>query len=147
MFVLELSGRAYEDDFNQFHDHEHWPGYVLMLMRISLGILFAYGIHLTQASTIKGAEIEMTRFFSKLRLTGLVWFLAFPVTVFLSSVAAPYQRHRIVTIGAITTQVGALGYLMVMLLTRSDYYKVSTLRNMGSIMGTGRINAGKVCVD
>ena len=29
--VAECSGRGFEDDFNQFHDHEHWPGYTLMV--------------------------------------------------------------------------------------------------------------------
>jgi hypothetical protein len=146
-FTLELAGRAYEDDFNQFHDHEHWPGYILMVMRICLAGLFTYGIYLTKASTVKNQEEEMTRFFRKLQFTGSLWFLAFPMTVFLSSIAAPYRRHGIVTIGAITTQVGALGYLMFMFLTRSDYYKISSLRNMGSIMGSGQVRAGKVCVD
>lgn len=42
--VLELLGRNFEDDFNQFHDHEHWPGYTLMLIRVGLAALFAFGI-------------------------------------------------------------------------------------------------------
>jgi len=146
-FSLELAGRLYEDDFSQFHDHEHWPGYMLMVMRIALAVLFLYGIHLTKQNTKQAAEEEMTRFFKKLAITGSLWFLAFPATVFLSSVAPPYRRHGIVTIGAITTQVSALGYLMFMFLSRSDYYKISTLRNMGSMLGSGQVRAGKVCVD
>ena len=116
-------------------------------MRIMLAGLFSYGIWQTKGTTVKNAEEEMTRFFRKLQLTGSLWFLAFPVTVFLSSVAAPYRRHGIVTIGAIITQVGALSYLMFMMLTRSDYYKISSLRNMGSMLGSGQVRAGKVCVD
>jgi len=146
-FSLELAGRMYEDDFNQFHDHEHWPGYLLMILRVLLAGLFTYGIWLTKKNTAKNSEEEMTRFFRKLQLTGSLWFLAFPITVFLSSIAQPYHRHGIVTIGAITTQVGAIGYLMFMFLTRSDYYKISSLRNMGSMLGSGQVRAGKVCVD
>ena len=48
--VLELLGRNFEDDFNQFHDHEHWPGYTLMLMRVGLALLFAAGIVRSRAS-------------------------------------------------------------------------------------------------
>ena len=51
------------------------------------------------------------------------------------------------SVGAILTQLGALTYLMSMLLTQSDYYKVSSLRNMGTMLGTGSVRAGKVCVD
>ena len=24
--LLQARGRAFEEDFNNFHDHEHWPG-------------------------------------------------------------------------------------------------------------------------
>ena len=120
---------------------------MLMCMRIALAILFSYGVADTKSNTVKNAELKMTSFFLKLQVTGVLWFLAFPLTVFVSSIAAPYQRHRIVTIGAITTQVGALGYLMFMMLTRSEYYKISTLRDMGSMLGSGEIRAGKIRVD
>ena len=33
---LVLGGRLYQDDFNQFHDFEHWPGQVLVFLRIAL---------------------------------------------------------------------------------------------------------------
>ena len=32
-FGLELLSRRYEEDFSSFHDHDHWPGKLLMLMR------------------------------------------------------------------------------------------------------------------
>jgi len=146
-FTLELAGRTYEDDFNQFHDHEHWPGYILMVMRAGLAALFFYGVTTTKGKANKTAEGQMSSFFMKLQIAGCAWFLAFPLCVVLSSGAAPYQRHRIVTAGAITTQVAALGYLMFLFLTQSDYYKISSFRNMGTVLGTGSIRAGKVCVD
>jgi len=144
---LELSGRVYEDDFNQFHDHEHWPGYLLMVLRLMLASLFAYGVRRTKADSIKGSDEALTRFFFRLQITGCIWFVAFPGTVVLSSWAPEYRRHGIVSVGAILTQLGALTYLMSMLLTQSDYYKVSSLRNMGTMLGTGSVRAGKVCMD
>jgi len=104
-FSLELAGRLYEDDFNQFHDHEHWPGYLLMLMRVGLAGLFIYGIRTTKSTCAKSAEEEMTRFFQKLSIIGCLWFLTFPVLVFMASVATPQRRHAIVTIGSIVCQV------------------------------------------
>ena len=89
----------------------------------------------------------MGRFFNKLMLVGSVWFLAFPVLVFMASVQAPQKRHATVSIGSVICQAGALAYLMNMLLSKSDYYKISTMRNMGSMLASGTVRAGKVCVD
>ena len=59
-----------------------------------------------------------------------------------------YLAHNLALFSLSTAwQMGALGYLMFMLLTKSDYYKISTLRNMGSMFGSGDVRAGKVCVD
>ena len=33
---LEMAGRRYADDFASFHDHEHWPGYALVALRVCL---------------------------------------------------------------------------------------------------------------
>jgi len=49
-FSLELCGRMYEDDFNQFHDHEHWPGFTLMMLRVALAGLFIYGVRTTKVA-------------------------------------------------------------------------------------------------
>ena len=100
-----------------------------------------------QATCSRNAEEEMTRFFQQLMLVGMVWFLAFPVLVFLASVQVPQRRHSTVSIGSIVCQAGALSYLMHMFLSKSDYYKISTLRNMGSMLASGTVRAGKVCVD
>ena len=44
-------------------------------------------------------------------------------------------------------QAGALSYLMHLFLTRSEYYKISSIRNMGTMFSSGQVRAGKVCVD
>ena len=31
---VQAVGRTYEEDFNNFHDHEHWPGLCLLLIRL-----------------------------------------------------------------------------------------------------------------
>lgn len=38
--ILQLAGRKYEDDFSSFHNHEHWPGVCLMVLRTLLGLVF-----------------------------------------------------------------------------------------------------------
>ena len=32
-FLMEMLGRRYQEDFSSFHDHDHWPGKLLMLLR------------------------------------------------------------------------------------------------------------------
>jgi hypothetical protein len=49
---LAILGRRYEDDFNQYHDFEHWPGVCLMLLRTALFVLFLVGgLHTLKHST------------------------------------------------------------------------------------------------
>jgi hypothetical protein len=58
--LLEILGRGFEDDFNQFHDHEHWPGYTLMLMRVGLALLFAFGILRSRTSeAVRAAALRV----------------------------------------------------------------------------------------
>eukprot|EP00750_Incisomonas_marina_P028639 INCI6799.4.p1 GENE.INCI6799.4~~INCI6799.4.p1 ORF type:complete len:334 (-),score=49.00 INCI6799.4:349-1308(-) len=103
--VLELLGRNFEDDFNQFHDHEHWPGYTLMLMRVGLALLFAAGIVRSRASEAAASTNDVSKFYLQLGLSGVCWFVAFPLCVYCASFVAPHKRHRVVTVGAILTQV------------------------------------------
>ena len=54
--VLHALGRRYEEDFNNFHDHEHWPGLCLLGVRLALCGLFAYALSRTMALE-KQAEV------------------------------------------------------------------------------------------
>ena len=40
----QAAGRRYEEDFNHFHDHEHWPGLALLAIRLGLCALFAFAL-------------------------------------------------------------------------------------------------------
>ena len=37
--ALELASRKYNEDFEAFHDHDHWPGYALVFIRIAFAML------------------------------------------------------------------------------------------------------------
>ena len=43
--VLLAKGRTFEEDFNNFHDFEHWPGMALIGMRVALCAFFVYALH------------------------------------------------------------------------------------------------------
>ena len=73
-----MLGRRYEDDFNQFHDFEHWPGFCLMAIRLALCALFLVG----GLSTIRNTNMESLKaFMLKLLALGALWFLAMPCMV------------------------------------------------------------------
>eukprot|EP00238_Polyblepharides_amylifera_P009073 CAMPEP_0196586844 /NCGR_PEP_ID=MMETSP1081-20130531/55777_1 /TAXON_ID=36882 /ORGANISM="Pyramimonas amylifera, Strain CCMP720" /LENGTH=375 /DNA_ID=CAMNT_0041908855 /DNA_START=111 /DNA_END=1238 /DNA_ORIENTATION=- len=160
--VLAMLGRRYEDDFNQFHDFEHPPGYCLMALRVTLCALFLIGGLNTlkrssggnvasagSGSTTPGAAVAVSSFMWKLLVMGSVWFLAFPVLVVCASpFFEPYNRHPVVTGGSIILQSVALGSISTLFLQNSSYLKLSTLANMGTIFGsTTNSKWFKVAVD
>lgn len=139
-FTLEVLGRGYEDDFNQFHDHEHWPGYTLMGLRVLyFGIFFlACGVSINYASLHKPRVVPV---YNILRVVGSVWFLAFPVLVGLAVALPTYHRHGLITGGALTLQSFAICVFTYLFLNvDSDFYKASSISQMGTIFGG--LNAG-----
>eukprot|EP00457_Paulinella_chromatophora_P005492 gb/GEZN01005509.1/.p1 GENE.gb/GEZN01005509.1/~~gb/GEZN01005509.1/.p1 ORF type:complete len:474 (-),score=86.44 gb/GEZN01005509.1/:374-1723(-) len=129
---LEVASRQFEDDFNQFHDHEHWPGMVFLGLRVLLCGLFWYGTRCTLQNSSKPTS---QKFLFKLRLLGCVWFLAFPCLVLVQPFVSPHMRHFVVTTGSISSQIVAMSLLGFLLTSSStEYFKVSSLRQMGDIL-------------
>ena len=144
--VLQARGRAFEEDFNNFHDFEHWPGMALIGMRVALCALFVFAL---RRSIRLGGEKEVLSFLSRLRLLGCIWFLCFPGVVACATVLPPYRRHQLVAGGAIALQSAALMLLSTLFMQRSEYYKISSLAHVGSVF-EGGFRAGrskKLCVD
>jgi len=150
---LEFVGRSYEDDFNSFHDHEHWPGYTLMLLRTAFGIFF----YLFVSRTLKDPAVtdeKIKSFLKVLLAAGLIYFWAFPVLVAVSSWWPAYQRHTIVTTGSIVAQATALSMMMFTFLSETGTFaKVSragTMKEDGSSKTTvnrRRAPRKKIAVD
>lgn len=142
--TLELLGRGYEDDFNQFHDFEHWPGYLLILFRLSQFGIFGYGVR----STLKYSnEDATTSFFYRLAIFGTLWFVTFPVMVVVSSFLPSYWRHSFVTGSAIFAQSLALMLLTKLMLSKGQYYKISSMSQMGTVFGGESFKSRKIGID
>jgi len=141
--MLELLGRTYEDEFNSFHDHEHWPGYMLMFMRCCLCVVFVIGIN----KSIKESNTESpTRSFLEfLRFVGVTWFLSFPLIVSMQWMFAPVNRHMLVTAASIFIQTSSLGTMLYAFLTEhSQYVKISSvgrMKDFGDMFGSA-LNSG-----
>ena len=69
-----------------------------------------------------------------------------PVLVVTSPMMARVSRHRIITVGSISLQSTALVLMCRLFLTRSsEYYKLSSMANMGTIVGlSGSGGSGSV---
>ena len=77
---LEMASRQFTDDFSAFHDHEHWPGYCLVLLRLCL----AHAVPGGGNATIAAAESRHpdAAVFSKkaARRRGGAWLARVPVS-------------------------------------------------------------------
>lgn len=137
-FVLQILNKGYDDDFQKFHDFESPPGKILVLMRFVLGLLFVYSFHVTiKFQENRGGE-KLLAFLKRLRLLGGLWFLCFPLLVFVASFFAHYHRHRVVSTGMLTLQnsiLCVLGYQFIS--DSSTYFKLSTLADSGVLPGAG----------
>lgn len=131
-FTLELMGRGYEDEFNQFHDYEHWPGYCLMAYRVLLGLLFVVACSRTLQEVHGTTQI----FLWFLRIFGLAYFLTFPVVVLAASFFPAYNRHAIVSSVSILIQTLALAGMTKLLLFKGSYHKISSV-SQGILAGGG----------
>lgn len=141
---LEIWGHYYDDDFNQFHDFEHTPGFLLMGLRLLLALVFVYGIRVSLTST---PHVMLVDFLVRLRIVGLAWFLVVPVLVLATSLAPAYTRHQIITAGGLTVQIGALLIMSQEFLTKSEYFKLSSLSQMGSLGALAPATKGKLAMD
>lgn len=123
---LEFASRQYSDSFRAFHDHEHWPGYFLVLLRLGLLVMFLVGGKVT----IGAAEMrdpEAAVFLKKLRNLGGAWLAAFPVLVMTAWCAPPAGRHRYVTGGLAVLQSAALLGLAYVCLVSQRFLALSTV--------------------
>eukprot|EP00924_Labyrinthula_sp_SR-Ha-C_P008868 maker-scaffold_2-snap-gene-5.62-mRNA-1 protein AED:0.01 eAED:0.01 QI:119/1/1/1/1/1/4/359/482 len=137
-FLLQIMNKTRDDDFTKFHDFETTPGLILVLLRLVLGVLFLYSLHVTiKFQEARGGE-KLLMFMKRLRLWGGLWFLSFPCLVGFASLFPHYLRHRIVSTGVLTLQasiVGILGYEFVS--ESSTYFKLSVLADTGVLPGAG----------
>jgi len=143
-FALQAFGRTFEEDFNNFHDHEHWPGLALLAIRLALCALFTWAL---RRSLLVEKQTEVASFLYQLWLSGTIWFICLPLLVLIAMALPPYRRHQVVAGGSIVLQTLALALLSTLFLKRSHYYRISSLAHLGSVFDAGFSKAGKLAVD
>jgi len=133
LLLLALA-RRYEEDFNNFHDFEHPPGLALLGIRLALCALFLWAL---RRSRRVERQVEVLGFLQQLTVFGSIWFVGLPLLVALALVLPPYRRHQAVAGGSIFVQATTLAMLSALFREGSHYYKMSSLRFVGSGAGGG----------
>jgi hypothetical protein len=121
--VLEMMGRKYHDEFSQFHDHEHWPGKCILVLRVVLWVIFIFGAY----TTYSGCKGELRASMVNVALFGSVWLLAFPLSVVIADMLPPRLRHRVVEVGSVGLQIVALQYLVFLCFFSKSFTKFSSI--------------------
>jgi len=147
---LEMASRRFTDDFSAFHDHEHWPGYCLVVLRLCLLTLFLVGGNATIAAA-ESRDPDAAVFLKKLRFVGGAWLVAFPFLVCTAWCAPASFRHRYVVGGLAVLQTAAILALAYLSLGSERFLALSTVAPKrasaaGSVAGTRGV-ASKLAVD
>ena len=121
--VLEMMGRRYHDEFSQFHDHEHWPGKCILMLRVILWFIFIFGAY----TTYSGCKGELRTSMANVALFGSIWLLAFPISVLIADMLPARLRHRVVSIGSVGLQIVALQYLVYLCFFSKSFTKFSSI--------------------
>jgi hypothetical protein len=124
--LLELASRQYNEDFEVFHDHDHWPGFALVFMRIAFAILFIVAGSATYA-TAKQRDPALASFIQNLLVIGAVWLLAFPFVIFTAQSVSLIWRQRYVAGACACLQCAALSALGVLVLVDGSFKKLSSV--------------------
>lgn len=137
-FVLQILNKSFDDDFSKFHDHESLPGKILVVLRFFLGVGFVISLHFTiRYQQARGGD-KLLAFLKKLMLLGGLWFLSFPMIVFIAGTLPHYLRHRVVSTGVLVLQTACLSVLAYQFASeQSTYFKLSSLADSGVLPGAG----------
>lgn len=121
--LLVGCGKMADDASYRFHALEGVVGWVILIFRLFLWLWFVWAVKCT------GAEggLRLQFFLRKFLIAGSLYFLGFPVLFMLASVFAPYIQHKVMAGGLLLIQTVTTVWLAKLLLTRGDYWKVSTL--------------------
>jgi len=121
--VVLVSFAKMTDTSSKFHEFEGGTGWVLLFMRLVLYAWFVWAVK----QTAKEGGMRMQQFLQKFLIAGSMYFLGYPVLFLLIKPFAPYLQHKIITGGLLIIQTGTNIWLAHLLLSRGEYFKVSTL--------------------
>jgi len=138
--MLLTIGRSLAEGSDQFHDFEHWPGLVLLSLRLLLCATFFWAL---RRSVKMETDAEVLALLHKLAGFGGLWFLCLPLLILVANVVPPYRRHQLVAGGSTVVQAVTLVLLSTLFKEGSHYYRLSSLAHLGSGFAMGSAFASK----
>ena len=128
--ILAQMGRIYNDDFESYHDFEHLPGKLIMVMRILLGVLFLTASGRTRNNC---HNPKLVVFYTNLTALGLAWFVSLPVLTWVCNTFVPYYlRHPAVFITSALSQSISIVLLAWLVTAHSTaYHRLSHISKPG----------------
>ena len=120
--MFSIISKISDDESYKFHEYENWAGYSILILRVALFLYFVKGLYFSFLE----ARDTIRRFIVKLGLYGSVYFLAIPVIVVITTIVAPYCRHKVVVIGSLSLQILGMIFMTVLFNeTKGDYFDIS----------------------
>jgi len=121
------------DNPEKYHDHETFPGTMLVIFRIILFFTMVYGTkqtlggYRTDQRNALSLDASKKQFLVTFSIFAGIWFLCLPIITLISSFCAPYVRHRLVRTVTMIVQTLAFGLVSRQFLSQSTYHRVSTV--------------------
>jgi len=140
--MLAHWGLSFNDEYDSYHDLEHTPGKIMMLLRFAMGVFMLTAVTQTRIK----CNASLHSFYTSFAIVGMLWFQGLPViTWFCNSFVAFHERHpTVVMAGAIlqSTSLVLLSWLVAMDGAPSSYHKVSHMTQSGDNSLTEKMAGG-----
>lgn len=85
MMIVGLS-KLTDDESHKYHQYGGIVGWIIVVLRLGMFVYFCFGIR----DTLKTAREKVKVFITKFTVFGSLYFLAFPIILFISSFIAGY---------------------------------------------------------
>lgn len=121
--AIVAAGKFRHEDHFKWHENEGSTGLALIAMRLCLFLWFLLALKFSYA----GCSPKLHPFIAQLMLASSVFYLTYPLIFLISSLFAPYLRHKVMLTGLFLMQALSLGWYTQMFLTRGQYFEVSSL--------------------
>ncbi|KAL4465025.1 hypothetical protein ABPG72_010469 [Tetrahymena utriculariae] len=123
MMIVGLS-KLTDDESHKFHQYGGFVGWIIVFLRLGMFIYFLFGIK----DTLKTAREKVKVFIYKFVIVGSLYFLAFPVILFITSFIADYVQHRVITIGTLVMQSIAIIFMSFQFTSKSSGYNEVSIK-------------------
>ncbi|CAB9501842.1 whole genome shotgun sequence [Seminavis robusta] len=132
-------GRTYNDDFESYHDLEHLPGKILMLLRIFLGFV---ALAVTMRTSLQAKVTQLQSFYRRLAVLGFLWFQSLPFVTWMCNLLVPYYlRHPAVFLWSALLQSSSIVALAFLVTSHSNSSAFAQYSHMTS-SGGGSTSSG-----